>query len=78
MHIYAQDQYYFVNEVAILLALLNVPVDVITICFEVKSRAVLFISRQNSNSQHHEVVSHYIFKDSLNLQIIVFICISLT
>ena len=36
------------------------------------------IHKLNSNSQHLEVVSHNIFKESTNLQIIVFMCISLT
>ena len=63
-------------------------------CFGAKSRGVcLFvcsfvclsvcqflghIRKLNSNSQHQEVVIHYIFKENLNLHILVFECISLT
>ena len=47
-------------------------------CFGAKSTGVVFVKRHisklNSNSQHQEVVSHYIFKESVNLQM----CISLT
>ena len=53
-------------------------------CFGAKSRGVclfvcLFlrrISKQNSNSQHQEAVIHYIFKESVNIQSLVFNCIS--
>ena len=51
-------------------------------CLETKSRGVcLFlkcIRNINSNSQHQEVVIHYIFKENVNLQSLVFKCISLT
>ena len=44
-------------------------------CFGAKSSGVCFFKRHfsklNSNSQHQEVVSHYIFKESLNLQFFV-------
>ena len=54
--------------------------------FGAKSRGVclcvcLFLRRirkLNSNSQHQEVVIHFIFKESVNLQSLVFKCISLT
>ena len=50
------------------------------ICFGAKSMGMFFfkITILNSNSQHQEVVSHYIFKESVNLQIFVLMCISLT
>ena len=35
------------------------------------------IRKPNSNSQHQEVVIHYIFKEDVNLQSLVFKCISL-
>ena len=38
----------------------------------------VFFSKDISNSQHQEVVSHYIFKESVNLQMFVLMCISLT
>ena len=51
-------------------------------CFGAKSRGVcLFlrhIRKQISNFQHQEVVIQYIFKESVNLQSLVFKCISLT
>ena len=53
-------------------------------CCGAKSRGVvcLFvlwrIRKLSSNSQHQEVVIHYIFKESVNLQSLVFKCISLT
>ena len=51
-------------------------------CFGAKSRGVCLFLRRirklNSNSQHQEVVIHYIFKESVNLQSLVFKCISLT
>ena len=52
-------------------------------CFGAKSRGVfcLFVLRRirklNSNSQHQEFVIHYIIKESVNLQSIVFKCICL-
>ena len=50
-------------------------------CFGAKRRGVCFLRRirkLNSNSQHQEVVIHYLFKESMNLQSLVFKCISLT
>ena len=51
-------------------------------CFGAKSRGVcLFLKRirkLNSNSQNQEVLIHYIFKESVILQSLVFKCISLT
>ena len=51
-------------------------------CFGAKRRGVyLFlrpIHKLNSNFQHQEVVIHYLFKVSVNLQSLVFKCISLT
>ena len=53
-------------------------------CFGAKSRGVgLFVcfkaySQLNSNSQLQEVVIHYIFKESVNLHILVFKYISFT
>ena len=45
-------------------------------CFGAKSRGVCLFLRRirklNSNSQHQEVVIHYIFKESVNLQSLVF------
>ena len=51
------------------------------VCFVAKSCGVCFLRRNrklNSNSQHQEVVDHYIFKESVNLQSRVLKCISLT
>ena len=52
-------------------------------CFGAKSRGVSSlvlrrICKLNTNSQHQEVVIHYIIKESVNLQSLVFKCISLT
>ena len=42
------------------------------VCFKAYSQTKVL------NSQHQEVVIHYIFKESVNLQSLVFKCISLT
>ena len=51
-------------------------------CFGAGSRGVCWFLRRirklNSNSQHQEVVIHYILNESINLQSLVFKCISLT
>ena len=53
-------------------------------CFGAKSRGVCLLLRHinklhvNSSSQHQEFVIHYIFKESVNFQSLVFKCISLT
>ena len=51
-------------------------------CFGAKSRGVCVFLRHIreliSKSQHQEVVIHYTFKESVNLQSLVFKCISLT
>ena len=49
-------------------------------CFGAKNRGVCLFLRHirklNSNYQHQEVVIHYIFKESVNLHILVILCIS--
>ena len=45
---------------------------------EPKADFLIHIRKLNSNSQDQEVVSHYIFKENVNLLILVFMCISLT
>ena len=51
-------------------------------CFGAKSRVVCLylrhIRKLNAHSQHQEVVIHYIFKESVNLQSLVLKSISLT
>ena len=51
-------------------------------CFGAKSRGVCLFLRRirklKSNSKHQEVVIHYIFIESVNLQSLLFKCISVT